>query len=185
MRRAIGGVALVAGLAVGGCAGFMGSGAGFGGVAAPRLPEVVAEGYTRARLAGAAETVAPLETDTSVVWPRATLEPPPAEPPRRPADRAADRRPPGSPAPAPARPADRQDPAELIDRVPPRALAAPEPDRRGQAIPGTPPGTITTGGTGRLGTFGGPAGSGTTLQEGGTMTLMGADGRIRTVPAPR
>jgi hypothetical protein len=65
--------------------------------------------------------------------------------------------------------------------------ASPEIDQRGQPIPFAPPGTVTTGGTpgARTGTFGGPAGTGTTVRDGGTTTLMGADGTIRTVPTPR
>ena len=48
---------------------------------------------------------------------------------------------------------------------------------RYDSIHGRFAGTVTTGGTGgRTGTFGGPSGSGTTTRDGGTMTLMGADG---------
>jgi hypothetical protein len=187
MRRAIRGWAALAacGLLVAGCGGFSGSGAGFGGFGAARAPVVPADSYTQQRMIGAAGAVAPLEVDTSVAWPRDTLERAAifeTEEERR--ERQA-QRPRGSAAPAPPPQAQRQDPADIVDRVPPRAVAVPEPDRRGQAIPGAPPGTVTTGGTGRTGTFGGPAGSGTTLRDGATMTLMGADGQIRTVPAPR
>jgi hypothetical protein len=186
MRRAIGGwAAMVAsGLLVAGCAGFSGSGAGFGGFGAARVPTVAIEGYTLARIAGAADALPPLEMDTTLQWPRDTLERAAVRATEERRDRQV-QRPPGSPAPASARQAERQDPAAIVDRVPPRDLAVIEPERRGERIPGTPPGTITTGGTGRIGTFGGPAGSGTTLRDGGTMTLMGADGRVRTVPAPR
>lgn len=189
MRRAIRGWAALAacGLLVSGCGGFSGSGIGFGGFGAARAPAVPADSYTQQRMTGAAEAVPPLEVDTSVVWPRDTLERASifeTEEERRARERQA-QRPRGSAAPASSPQAQRQDPAEIVDRVPPRAVAVPEPDRRGRAIPGAPPGTVTTGGSDRTGTFGGPAGGGTTVRDGGTMTLMGADGQIRTVPAPR
>jgi hypothetical protein len=189
MRRAIGGWAVLAacGLLVSGCGGFSGSGAGFGGFGAARTLIVPADSYTQQRLTGAAEAVPPLEVDTSVAWPRDTLERASifeTEEERRARERQV-QRPRGSATPAPSPRAERQDPADIVDRVPPRAVAVPEPNRRGQAIPGAPAGTVTTGGTDRTGTFGGPAGSGTTVRDGGTMTLMGADGQIRTVPAPR
>ncbi|WP_439579591.1 hypothetical protein [Elioraea sp.] len=192
MRRAIRGWAAVAAcsLLVSGCGMFSGSGVGFGGFGTARAPSVPADSYTQARMAGAEGAIQPLEVDTSVEWPRDTVERASifeTEEERRARARRERQvqRPRGSPAPAPAPQAQRRDPAEIIDRVPPRELAAPEPERRGQGIPGAPPGTVTTGGTGRTGTFGGPAGSGTTVRDGGTMTLMGADGQIRTVPAPR
>jgi hypothetical protein len=189
MRRPIAGWATLAacGLLISGCGGFSGSGTGFGGFGAARAPAVPAGSYTHERLRGGADSLQPLEIDTSLQWPRDPLERASifeTEEDRRARERQV-RRPPGTPAPAPSPRADRQDPADLVDRAPPRAVATPEPDRRGQAIPGAPPGTVTTGGTGRTGTFGGPAGSGTTVRDGGTMTLMGADGQIRTVPAPR
>ncbi len=189
MRRTIGGWAALAacGLLVSGCGGFAGSGVGFGGFGAARAPAVPADSYTQQRMTGATEAVPPLEVDTSVGWPRDTLERASifeTEEERRARERPVPR-PRGSAAPAPSPQVQRQDPADLVDRVPPRAVAVPEPDRRGQAIPGAPAGTVTTGGGDRTGTFGGPAGSGTTVRDGGTMTLMGADGQIRTVPAPR
>ena len=189
MRRSIGGGAVLVAwsILVSGCGGFSGSGAGFGGFGAARTPLVPAGSYTQQRLTGAAEAVPPLEADTSVAWPRQTLERASifeTEEDRRARERHLPR-PRGSAAPASSPQAERQDPAEIVDRVPPRAVAVPQPERRGQAIPGAPAGTVTTGGTDRTGTFGGPAGSGTTVRDGGTMTLMGADGQIRTVPAPR
>ena len=186
--RAVGLMALlVGGPLLAGCAGFAGSGEGFGGFGASSRPAALPEGYTGRRLVGLEDGVQPLMADDAVNWPRLSLD-------RRPLmeteeERAARERRERLPRASSTRPGAEtitgQDPADLQARVPPRALAPPPVDRRGQAIPGTDPGTVTTGGTGRIGSFGGPAGSGTTLQEGGTMTLMGADGRIRTVPAPR
>ncbi|MCS6921980.1 MAG: hypothetical protein NZM07_08730 [Elioraea sp.] len=178
---------LVGGAMLAGCAGFAGSGEGFGGFGASSRPTVAPDGYTGRRLVGADDGVTPLVADPAVAWPRMTLE-------RRPLfeteeERAArerrERGPRGSSTRLGPEAITGRDPAELQARVPPRELPPPPVDRRGQAIPGAEPGTVTTGGTGRIGTFGGPAGSGTTLQDGGTMTLMGADGRIRSVPAPR
>ncbi|WP_297857782.1 hypothetical protein [Elioraea sp.] len=190
MRRAIGGWLAVAacGLALSGCAGFSGSGGGFGGFGASSRPAVPEDSYTGRRITGADDQVAPLQADTSVQWPRdggdraSVFETEEERRARERRERQAER-PHGSPAPAPR--AERTDPARIVAPPPPREVAVPERDRRGEAIPGAPAGTVETGGTGRSGTFGGPAGSGTTVRDGGTMTLMGADGQIRTVPAPR
>lgn len=74
----------------------------------------------------------------------------------------------------------------------PRASLAPAPApaepglRAGQVVPGTSGGTVVSGGTGRAGTTIGPSGqAGTAVRDGNTITLFGADGSIRTVPAPR
>ncbi len=186
--RAVGLMALmISGSWLAGCAGFAGSGERFGGFGASSRPAVALDGYTGRRLVGLEDGVSPLVADDAVHWPRLTLD-------RRPLmqteeERAARERRDRLPRASSTRPGAEtitgQDPADLQARVPPRALAPPPVDRRGQAIPATEPGTLTTGGMGRVGTFGGPSGSGTTLQEGSVMTLMGADGRIRTVPAPR
>lgn len=192
MRRAIGGwlAAAACGLVLSGCAGFSGSGSGFGGFGTSSRLAVPQDSYTQRRITGAEDAVAPLQADTSVQWPRdgservSVFE---TEDERRARERR-DRqvqRPRGSPAPAPSPEAQRTDPAEIIRPVPPREVAVPERERRGDGVPGAPAGTVETGGSGRTGTFGGPAGSGTTVRDGGTMTLMGADGQIRTVPAPR
>ncbi len=186
--RAVGLMAfLVGGLMLAGCAGFAGSGEGFGGFGASSRPTLAADGYTGRRLIGLDDGVPPLMVDEAVNWPRLTLDRRPLLETER--DHTARERRESPPRASSTRPGAEtitaQDPVELQARVPPRALASPPVDQRGQAILGTDPGTVTTGGTGRIGSFGGPAGSGTTLQEGGTMTLMGADGRIRTVPAPR
>ncbi|MDW8443575.1 MAG: hypothetical protein RML45_04145 [Acetobacteraceae bacterium] len=186
--RVVGLMALVVGGAVlGGCASFIGSGEGFGGFGASSRPTLAPDGYTGRRLVGQDDGVAPLVADTAVAWPRLTLERPPRFETEE--ERTLRERRERLPRGASTRPGPETitgaDPADLQARVPPREPPSPPVDRRGQPIPATQPGTVTTGGTGRLGTFGGPAGSGTTLQEGGMMTLMGADGRIRTVPAPR
>jgi len=182
---------------LGGCGtGFSGSGDGFGGFGLRPLPvpEAEADGYTMRRLRGQPDNAVSLEADTSVQWPstpedtRTSIFETEEERqqrlererrPQRPARGSSTelREPPRTPVQIPATPA-------------PRALAPDPnvlPDQRGQAIPFAPPGTITTGGApaARTGTFGGPAGSGTTVRDGGTTTLMGADGTIRTVPTPR
>lgn len=187
MRRAIGGWLALAGcgLVLSGCAGFAGSGIGFGGFGVSSRPAVPEDSYTGRRITGADDQVAPLQADTSVQWPRdggaraSVFE---TEEERR-ARRA--ERPRGSPAPAPSPQPARADPARIIEPPPPRSVEVPERDRRGEGVPGAPAGTVETGGTGRAGAFGGPAGTGTTVRDGGTLTLMGADGQIRTVPAPR
>lgn len=192
MRRGIGGWLAVAacGLVLSGCAGFSGSGLGFGGFGASWRPAVPEDSYTGRRIAGADDRVAPLQPDISVQWPRdggdraSVFETEEERRGRERRERQAGRAQ-GSPAPAPSPPAERTDPARIVAPPLPREVAVPERDRRGEAIPGAPAGTVETGGTGRSGTFGGPAGSGTTVRDGGTMTLMGADGQIRTVPAPR
>jgi hypothetical protein len=192
MRRAIGGWLAVAscGLVLAGCAGFSGSGIGFGGFGTSSRPVVPEDSYTGRRITGADDRVAPLQADTSVQWPRdggeraSVFETEEERRARERRERQAER-PRGSPAPAPSPQAERTDPARIIEPPPPREVAVPERDRRGEGIPGAPAGTVETGGTGRSGTFGGPAGTGTTVRDGGTMTLMGADGQIRTVPAPR
>lgn len=191
MRQAIGGwLAITAcSLVLSGCAGFSGSGSGFGGFGTSSRPALPEDSYTGRRMTGAADQVAPLQADTSVQWPRDSGERASVfetEEERRARERRegqAQQRPRGSPAPSPQ--VRRPDPTELVQPPPAREVAVPDPERRGEGIPGAPAGTVTTGGTGRTGTFGGPAGSGTTVRDGGTMTLMGADGQIRTVPAPR
>jgi len=187
MRR-FGGIALLfGGTLVAGCAGFAGSGQGFGGFGTSSAPSAAPEGYTGRRVVGLDDGVPPLVADTAVAWPRMTLdvrrsfEPDSERPARERSERAVR----GSATRPGADTIAGPDPAELQASVPPREFVPPPVERRGQRIPGTEPGTVTTGGTGRVGTFGGPAGSGTTVQDGGTMTLMGADGRIRRVPVPR
>ncbi len=173
-----------------GCAGpgFSGSGEGFGGFGARTTPAAtVGQGYTQRRLTGMADDVQPLQPDTSIGWPRLTLERLSVfetEQERRERERRG-REARGSSTPPRPEIRQRTDPADLVDRAPERELDPPPLDNRGRPIPGAPPGTVTTGGSGRIGTFGGPAGSGTILRDGATMTLMGADGQVRTVPAPR
>lgn len=192
MRRAIGGWAavLTGGLLVAGCSGFSGSGSGFGGFGRAPSPAISEDSYTQRRMTGAPDEITPLQPDVSVQWPRDSGERASVfetEEERRARERRESqvRRPPGSPAPAPAPQVRRPDPAQIVAPPPPREVPVPERESRGEGIPGAPAGTVTTGGTGRTGTFGGPSGSGTTTRDGGTMTLMGADGQIRTVPAPR
>jgi len=181
---------------VGGCGtGFSGAGGGFGGFGVRPLPipEAEADGYTIRRLRGQPDNAVALQADNSVQWPTTREDTRPSifeteeerqqrlereRRPQRPARGASTER----------RETPRQ-PAEIPTAPAPRALAPtpPDPELRGQAIPFAPPGTVTTGGSpaARTGTFGGPAGSGTTVRDGGTTTLMGADGTLRTVPTPR
>ncbi len=185
---------LLAGL-LAGCSGFSGSGNGFGGFGGSRvaIPEAEANGYTMRRLTGRADEVVTLQPDTTIRWPDADDEDRPSifetDEERRARElrqqQRQSRR--GSSSESPDIPREANDPLlQQRQPQPPRALApAPENEMRGQAIPGAPPGTVSTGQTGRTGTFGGPGGSGTTIRDGGTTTLMGADGTIRTVPTPR
>jgi hypothetical protein len=179
------------GLLLSGCGlstGFSGSGDGFGGFGQRRVAVTAeeADSYTMRRLRGLEDQVGGLQPDSTIRWPSERDEQRPSVfetdeerrarevPPRR-----------GSSSESPDIPRATREPTPAPA---PRALApAPEPELRGQAIPGAPAGTVGTGGTAgsRTGTFGGPAGSGTTVRDGGTTTLMGADGTIRTVPTPR
>lgn len=186
-------VALLSGCGIGG--GFSGSGNGFGGFGGTRIaiPEAEANGYTMRRLKGSEDDrIGLLQPDPTIRWPDQSDENRPsvfetdaerAARERQQQSQQQNRR--GSSSESPDLP--RTQPQDLVRQAPaPRPLASPPaPEQRGQAIPGAPPGTVTTGGTGNSGTFGGPAGTGTTVRDGGTMTLMGADGQIRTVPAPR
>jgi hypothetical protein len=181
------------GLLLSGCgfgAGFSGSGNGFGGFgtrsAAP--PPEEADSYTMRRLRGQEDQVGGLQPDPTIRWPDERDEQRPSVFETEDERRSRESQPParrGSSSESPDIPRATREP---VTQPAPRALAPPpEPELRGQAIPGAPPGTVSTGGTatGRTGTFGGPAGSGTTVRDGGTTTLMGADGTIRTVPTPR
>ncbi len=69
---------------------------------------------------------------------------------------------------------------------PPEPPVASQGLRPGQVLPGPSGGQVVTGGSGRTGTTIGPSGQpGSAVRDGGTVTLFGADGSIRTVPAPR
>lgn len=182
-----------AGLILSGCGlgtGFSGSGDGFGGFGARRTAVTAeeADSYTMRRLRGLDDQVGGLQPDETIRWPSERDEQRPSVFETEDERRARESQPParrGSSSESPDIPRASREP---MPAQPPRALAPPpEPELRGQAIPGAPAGTVSTGGTatGRTGTFGGPAGSGTTVRDGGTTTLMGADGTIRTVPTPR
>jgi hypothetical protein len=168
--------------------GFSGSGNGFGGFGGARQPAAEADGYTMRRLTGRDDAVEPLQPDTTISWPKPDEERPSifeTEEERRAREgqprqgQTQSRR--GSSTESPDIAIPREDVTQPPRRDP-RALAAPPPaESRGQGIPGAPAGTVITGGN----TFGGPAGSGTVLRDGGTTTLMGADGTIRVVPTPR
>jgi hypothetical protein len=165
--------------------GFSGSGNGFGGFGGARQPASEADGYTMRRLTGRDDAVEPLQPDTTVAWPKqdderqSIFETEEERRAREGQRQGQSRR--GSSSESPDIAIPREDVTQPPRRDP-RALAAPPPaDNRGQGIPGAPAGTVTTGGN----TFGGPAGSGTVLRDGGTTTLMGADGTIRVVPTPR
>jgi len=190
--------ALALALALAGCGvgrGFSGSGDGFGGFGVRPLPvpAAEAEGYTMRRLRGQPDDAVALQPDTSIQWPytaedtrMSVFETEEERMQRLERERRGQRQTRGSSTES----REVQRPPEQMPGTPaPRALAPPppDPDQRGQAIPLAPPGTVTTGGTAgsRTGTFGGPAGTGTTVRDGGTTTLMGADGTIRTVPTPR
>jgi hypothetical protein len=183
-------------LALAGCGigrGFSGSGDGFGGFGVRPLPvpEAEAEGYTMRRLRGQPDDIGALQADPSIRWPftaedrRASAFEAEEEQRQRLERERQQRQTRGSSTGARevARPPEQVPTAPL-----PRAPApAPEVDQRGQPVPFAPPGTVVTGGAAgsRTGTFGGPAGTGTIVRDGGTNTLMGADGTIRTVPTPR
>jgi hypothetical protein len=69
---------------------------------------------------------------------------------------------------------------------PPEPPVASQGLRPGQVLPGPSGGQVVTGGSGRTSTTIGPSGqSGSAVRDGGTVTLFGPDGSIRTVPAPR
>lgn len=184
---------IVAGAVLSGCgygAGFSGSGSGFGGFggARPAVPADQAEGYTLRRLRGQDDQVGGLQPDPTIRWPDERDEQRPSVFETEEERRAREARPPQRGSSSESPDIQRNPREALLSPTPPRPLAAPpEPELRGQAIPGVPAGTVTTGGSasGRTGTFGGPAGTGTTVRDGGTTTLMGADGTIRTVPTPR
>jgi hypothetical protein len=143
------------------------------------------------RITGRPDQAGTLEPDMTVSWPKPEEDRPSVfetEDERRARERRAqetEARPPrvGSSTESRQLPPQADQP---LPGPPPRALAEPpEPVSRGAAIPGAPAGTVTTGVGQRGGTFGGPGGSGTVIRDGGTTTLMGADGTIRTVPTPR
>lgn len=192
-RRAVPRLAALAcaGLLLSGCGtGFTGSGNGFGGFGSrpAAITAEEADGYTMRRLRGLEDQAGGLQPDGTIRWPSERDEQRPSVFETEDERRARESQPParrGSSSESPDIPrATREPPPPPA----PRALApAPEPELRGQAILGAPAGTVSTSGTaaGRTGTFGGPAGSGTTVRDGGTTTLMGADGTIRTVPTPR
>lgn len=169
--------------------GFSGSGNGFGGFGG-RSGAVTADdanSYTLQRLRGVEDQVGGLQPDPTISWPSERDEQRPSVFETEDERRARESQPPRRGSSTESREAPRADRVTVPPQAP-RALApAPEPELRGAAIPGAPPGTVSTGGTatGRTGTFGGPAGSGTTVRDGGTTTLMGADGSLRTVPTPR
>ncbi|MCU0986899.1 MAG: hypothetical protein MUC89_18515 [Acetobacteraceae bacterium] len=182
-----------AGLLLSGCGlstGFSGSGNGFGGFGSrpAAITAEEADGYTMRRLRGLEDQVGGLQPDGTIRWPSELDEQRPSVFETEDERRSRESQPPvrrGSSSESPDIPRATREPTPPPA---PRALAPPpEPELRGQAIPGAPAGTVSTGGTasGRTGTFGGPAGSGTTVRDGGTTTLMGADGTIRTVPTPR
>jgi hypothetical protein len=107
---------------------------------------------------------------------RAPDEPPPPPPPRRR----------GSSTPPQA---------SAIPELEPRTVAPPPPAPPptasrtlppGTTIPGPAGGTVVGGSAGSTATTIGPSGRpGTATRDGGTVTLFGADGSIRTVPAPQ
>lgn len=185
-------VLLAAGLILSGCGvgtGFSGSGQGFGGFGGrPVAGQPDVDGYTMRRLRGMDDQVGGLQPDPTIRWPDERDEQRPSVFETDEERRSRESQPParrGSSSESPDIPRASREPAPPAQ---PRALAPPpEPDTRGQAILGAPAGTVSTGGTatGRVGTFGGPAGTGTTVRDGPTTTLMGADGTIRTVPTPR
>jgi len=139
------------------------------------------DGYTMRRVLGAEDDVAPLQTEPGNVWPgaeaprRSVFEP--EEPRQRPRTQR------GSSTPPTAN--TRQDP-DL--RIPAQRGARAAPPARtgvGQAV-NVPdaPGSTTTGGTANYQTYQTPGGgSGVTIPNtDGTMTVIGSDGQVRTVP---
>lgn len=67
----------------------------------------------------------------------------------------------------------------------PAAAATPPVLPPGTTIPGPRGGTVMGGSAGSVGTTIGPSGrTGTATRDGGTVTLYGPDGSIRTVPVP-
>jgi hypothetical protein len=169
--------------------GFSGSGNGFGGFGA-RSSAVTADdanSYTLQRLRGVEDQVGGLQPDPTIRWPSERDEQRPSVFETEDERRAREGQAPRRDSSTEIREAPRADRVTVPPQAPRALVPAPEPELRGAAIPGAPAGTVSTGGTatGRTGTFGGPAGTGTTVRDGGTTTLMGADGTIRTVPTPR
>lgn len=84
--------------------------------------------------------------------------------------------------------------ANVLPEVEPRPVAPPpspappvaaRPLTSGTTIPGPAGGTVVGGSAGSTATTIGPSGRpGTATRDGGTVTLFGADGSIRTVPVP-
>lgn len=115
---------------------------------------------------------------------QATPPPPPAE--ERPAPPPGRRRARGSSSAPPPPPPPR---AELrVPAQPPALPVTPPPARAdGRVVPFPGGNAVTSGGTDRYQTFNEPgtAGGGIILRDGPTVTLIGPDGSVRVVPAPR
>lgn len=172
-----------------------------------RLAGVDTDGFTMRRILGRPDGVEPLREDAEfsqtvpdgrslrelldVEGTRSNIfdqaergtTPPPAEaapppPPRR-----------GSASPPPPRaalPEEETQPRQVAAPRPPAPAAAPgAPLPAGTVIPGPQGGTVVGGSAGSVATTVGPGGApGTATRDGRTITLFGADGSIRTVPAP-
>ncbi|KAA2212283.1 hypothetical protein [Teichococcus oryzae] len=186
MQRAAGIAAL---LALGACA---------SALTGPRSEEPP-DSLTVQRIQGRAAEVRPLLPAEGNVWPAAELESPRAT---LGSPDLMDRQSPDNPPPA-NRPIPRgsSTPPDLLDRrtnddfsgrpqsPPPSLSPLPQSQdfsRPGRVIP-TPDGSVvTTGGNQGYSTYSGPNGrSGTAIQQGNTMILMDADGRVQQVPVPR
>ncbi len=142
------------------------------------------DGYTMRRVMGEPDDVPPLQVEPGNVWPAAEVEPrrsvfePEPEPQQPPRARRGSSTPPVADVP----------PEDPNLRVPAQPGARPAPPPRPQVgqpvvIPGQP-GGVTTGGTGAYQTFQTPGGgSGVAVPgPGNTMTIIGSDGQVRTVP---
>ncbi len=168
-------------------------------------PDMIDNSLTIARLRGAAPTTEPLQPEPGNVWPteetpRATLANPEA------ALRGIPSYSPESPAGVPLGSTSRGAPARLrgSSSPPPPPLPLPEPERssvlpslpplpqrppqrnEGQVVQ-TPQGPVVTGGgTDRVQSFIAPGrGTGIIQRDNGTATIIGPDGSVQTVPAPR
>lgn len=141
------------------------------------------DGYTMRRVMGEPDDVPPLQMEPGNVWPAAEVEPrrsvfePEPEQPQQPRARRGSSTPPVADVP--------QDPNLQIPAQPGARPTPPPRPQVGQpvVIPGQP-GGVTTGGTGAYQTFQTPGGgSGVAVPgPGNTMTIIGADGQVRTVP---
>jgi hypothetical protein len=171
-------------------------------------PEMLDNSQTIARLRGAAPAAEALQTEPGNVWPaaeapRATLANPdaalrgvPAYTPMTPPE--AESVPLGSTsrgAPARLRGSSSPPPPPITLPEPERATVAPPlpplpqqpPQRNEGQVVQTPQGPVmTNGGTDRVQTFTAPGGgTGIIQRDNGTVTVIGPNGQIQTLPAPR